>query len=925
MDTRGLSSASTVILSAFIPYVWHGNLPVTGDRAVWEGAAALWQALRPSLETDSGAVASPVHPLEQGRTRASVVKSAVEQPTETSLKELNGLLARLFEESPDLTARVGAILVGGPFDATLSALSDDDSPPSLVGQLNRLGQQIQAMRGRAAAAPVATSIAPPRCQVCGRSDSSLRVVGYPYVASVLIMTFRRTFAGIWCGRHAAWYRTLAGMITVTIGWLGFPFGLLYTPAALLTLARGGNQPPDVNQRMLMDLAQHKVKDGQPAEALRCLEAALSFGRTPALEARLRELYALNPAAARRGGQPRLIVFPLVLAAAAGIGALVGISDYFMGRLFSLLGDSVPLVIAVMTWVPLLAALFAAGVLVTQLVESALIRTHTRQRPLGRALAILAALVTIYAVPGGDTIAAVMFGDTARQTFSSLLTAVIRLSLALVWGGADVVQGTISKGTASNVIYLLILLGSGALYVVSMWSAANAAGSRLRQADDLRAVDSSAPAQWAVTGWLALVGCVVVAAILFPLTQFVSNFIYASPATLDAFTRSVALADKGEDEQARTLLEQARTRDPGSFVPPMGLSLVELQEGHCDEALKDIQAAAQLAPAEFGVTVESYSGEAYMCMYRTDDAIAAYEKGVAQTPSSRDSLAKLGLLYYTTGDFAKAQSYLVKSKAVDPTWAVPYVGLAMIDYVTDQPDREQTDLKAALSQKLDERAEVSMLAAYYAQKDDFPKSEKYLRDSLALTPNYPDTMAQLSGILIAEHQYDEAASLADHILAGKSDPLPALIAKERILLEHEDPDGALGQIEQAEALRPGDMGLHAERAWIYYLKKDYQKALSEAALNLATDKYNAGTLTTQALSYQALGRQEDARAAAEKAMKIQPKRDLAYYVLGVYFLAQGDRASARKHFQAFLALTWDRAYVRDLVPLAKDHLAGLGTP
>ena len=41
----------------------------------------------------------------------------------------------------------------------------------------------------------------PACQECGRQDETLRVVAYPFVVSLVLVTFRRNFAGVWCGVH----------------------------------------------------------------------------------------------------------------------------------------------------------------------------------------------------------------------------------------------------------------------------------------------------------------------------------------------------------------------------------------------------------------------------------------------------------------------------------------------------------------------------------------------------------------------------------------------------------------------------------------------------------------------------------------------------------------------------------------------------
>ena len=69
----------------------------------------------------------------------------------------------------------------------------------------------------------------PACQQCGRQDETLRVVAYPYVVSIVVVTQRAAFSGIWCGTHRRQNLLKAGLLTSTLGWLGIPFGIIYTP------------------------------------------------------------------------------------------------------------------------------------------------------------------------------------------------------------------------------------------------------------------------------------------------------------------------------------------------------------------------------------------------------------------------------------------------------------------------------------------------------------------------------------------------------------------------------------------------------------------------------------------------------------------------------------------------------------------------
>jgi len=126
----------------------------------------------------------------------------------------------------------------------------------------------------------------PACEICGRQDETLRLVVLPYVVSLLFVTFRRAWTGLWCSRHRNERRFLAGLITALAGWVGIPWGFVYTPKALISLAKGGDQPADENARLLQQLAEDTLNTGDPHAAIRILEEALKLKEEAAIRMQL---------------------------------------------------------------------------------------------------------------------------------------------------------------------------------------------------------------------------------------------------------------------------------------------------------------------------------------------------------------------------------------------------------------------------------------------------------------------------------------------------------------------------------------------------------------------------------------------------------------------------------------------------------------
>ena len=80
-----------------------------------------------------------------------------------------------------------------------------------------------------------------------------RYVIYPYVASLLVLTFRRNMGSVRLVETGNWpMGPLFGAATITtfFGWWGFPWGIIWSPLALFNLWCGGR---DATKEILTDV------------------------------------------------------------------------------------------------------------------------------------------------------------------------------------------------------------------------------------------------------------------------------------------------------------------------------------------------------------------------------------------------------------------------------------------------------------------------------------------------------------------------------------------------------------------------------------------------------------------------------------------------------------------------------------------------
>jgi hypothetical protein len=87
-----------------------------------------------------------------------------------------------------------------------------------------------------------------------------KFVTFEYTVSILVMTFKRpTDVYLLRAGESHWGKSLPfTILSLLIGWWGFPWGLIYTPMSLFTNLSGGND-------VTVEIMQHFGYDNAPQE------------------------------------------------------------------------------------------------------------------------------------------------------------------------------------------------------------------------------------------------------------------------------------------------------------------------------------------------------------------------------------------------------------------------------------------------------------------------------------------------------------------------------------------------------------------------------------------------------------------------------------------------------------------------------------
>ena len=134
---------------------------------------------------------------------------------------------------------------------------------------------------------------PITCMGCGASDSTLRMVAFPYVISVILMTFRRYNTGVYCTKCRQKQMLKCKLLTFCLGWWGIPWGFVYTLMVLFKPSQG-EVPTDVNGDYLKGLGLYFLTKHNLVDAEHAWAASLSYKYDLAVSNVYAEVFGKQP-------------------------------------------------------------------------------------------------------------------------------------------------------------------------------------------------------------------------------------------------------------------------------------------------------------------------------------------------------------------------------------------------------------------------------------------------------------------------------------------------------------------------------------------------------------------------------------------------------------------------------------------------------
>jgi Tfp pilus assembly protein PilF len=369
---------------------------------------------------------------------------------------------------------------------------------------------------------------------------------------------------------------------------------------------------------------------------------------------------------------------------------------------------------------------------------------------------------------------------------------------------------------------------------------------------------------------------------------------------------LAALDRGDAATARDRFERALASDPKSSGAHTGLGILADAEGRLDDAAAHFARAAELAPS--ARTHNNY-GVVLVRLGRAAEAAREFEASLAldaRQPSALVNLAQIRFAAGSPDDLREAESLLARACAIAPDAAIAR-GRTIVALRLGEP--------AAAAARYGEYAKLiegaplgaipakmrADLGAALREAGLLTEAESELEGAVAADPADATSVVQLALVKRAKKDLPGAGRTLEAAVARGVDAAPVYALLAKVYEETNHIENAIPAMRLAI-----DRDRTSEEYRFAYgmlLMNAYAPAAAEIRLQEALKDFPDSPRLWFALglAYFKHDRDDEAVAALDRALALDPKFAPATAYLGMVKTKTGDYAEAVKRFESALAI------------------------
>jgi len=309
-------------------------------------------------------------------------------------------------------------------------------------------------------------------------------------------------------------------------------------------------------------------------------------------------------------------------------------------------------------------------------------------------------------------------------------------------------------------------------------------------------------------------------------------------------------------------------DDAGMVRARGLALANMDKP--ERAIADLNKAIELDPANGPI----YEDKAMVLarLKKFDEALATLDKARQLNPKSLELLVQKARIHVQQRKFDAAIADLNEAIELDPTNGATYEDKASLLAQLKKFDEALATLDKA--RQLDSKSPelLAQKARIHAQQRKFDAAIDDLNQALAMAPGNAAVLLLRAGVYQEKGDKQKALADLDEALKRKPD-LPLVIrTRAMFLAENNRLDDAVAEMEKLAKRDPKDVLTLLQLGVLYGAKKNWPKAIEADTTVLALDPTEWHALRGLGDAMLNTGRQAEAIAYYEKALKLESKDD-----------------------------------------------------
>lgn len=408
----------------------------------------------------------------------------------------------------------------------------------------------------------------------------------------------------------------------------------------------------------------------------------------------------------------------------------------------------------------------------------------------------------------------------------------------------------------------------------------------------------------------------------------------------------ALREQGQLDPAKEKVQEELQQQPASIEAWNLLGFIYIDQKDFTNAVEAFQHALKLAPN----TTKTLNnlGNAYLSEQKPDLAEKEFRSVLRLDPANRDANYNLGILLMSKGAPAQAIPYFERVRPANTAARFNLIHAYLASNHTAEALRMATQLSAEnkndlqlhftlgvllASEKQYKPAQLELekadalrpgtfeilynLGQAYLRSGDNAKADLVLNRALKLKPDSPETLYMLAQAYSSESRPLDALDLLVRAHKIVPDNTDIIFLMARVSMSQNYYEDAIPLLESGLQLAPQRSDLQAALGESYFMAGKVDKAIAILTKLVQADP-TARSYVFLGISYQHLGRFDEAKHYFQEGLKIDPHDSSCLFNLGFIAERQGDPATAETLFQQ--AIRFNPNYGDALLELANLRIA-----